>query len=125
MIFPDFNSICFDKPVEIFALKGQIENLNLNTNIRSSKVPYICVYANCPDSIILFFRELSSDFQTVILPSDDDHLIILCYNFEDCLDLFMQRYKQTGNEEFDRLAKKVIELAILDKEIRYLVLRIQ
>lgn len=121
-MFPDFDSICFDKSVEIYGLKGR-EKLDFLSSLKGAEdAPLICTYKNCPDSIILFFRELTSEFHSTLIQADDKSLIQLCFNFQDCLDLFMQKYKQTGIDEFDYLAQKVIEIAILDKEISHLIL---
>lgn len=121
-MFPDFDSICFDNSVEIYGLKGR-ENLDYQSSLRGAEdAPLIYTYKNCPDSIILFFRELTSQFHSTFIQSEDKSLIQIYFNFQDCLDLFMQKYKQTGIDEFDHLAQKVIEIAILDKEISHLIL---
>lgn len=122
MMFPDFDSICFDNSVKVYGLKGRDNLVRLDSLINTNVAPHIFTYSSCPDSIILFFRELTNDFPSTFVQGSDDSVIRLCFEFQDCLDLFIEKFKQSGDEEFDQLAQKVIELAILDKSITHLIM---
>lgn len=119
---PDFDSIDFDKPVSILGIGNKDSLEGIFANPKSIGKYLIESYQDCPNNIIMFFRELSTHGQTNFSMIESGNALFITYNFEDCLDLFMQSYKQTGDAEFDHLAQKVIELAILNKGILRILL---
>ena len=120
-MFYDFDALDFDKPVSIYGVAEYDSFINSNDASALNNVSHIQSYELCPDSIIMFFRDIATQSNVNYIRGNNNSTI-LCFSFSDCVELFMQNYKKSGDDEFDFLAQAVIELAILKKSVRYLIL---
>ena len=113
-----FDTLNFDKPVELFVSNNVDESGCID-----SEAQLLGFYMECPDSIIMFFREIYySGIEPKLIKNTNTGRLIAQFDFELCLERAMDDYLTNDDGELDAFCQSVLEIALLKRSKPYLVM---